>query len=517
MLPRLLTRNRAPLFARLLVNAGLQAVLAFAVAWSTREALQGMRTGGVAWIDVVAIVAAGIAIYLLKVLEAGDAEHFGQRYVASVRQRLLKRLTRVQGGRTDVLGSFGLTMTRLTHDLNSLRNWIALGVARGGVAVVSVLSIGLTIGLVAPQLIVVYSIWVAGVLGIGLTVSRLLAERVRTARAQRGRLATVVGQLVLNVRTARLLGRAGRDLKRIRKRSISLRRALGNRTRFAQALRLLPTASMPLAYAGLIASGAHTPVESLVAVLLMFSLAASALAQLTRAMDYRVNFIEGRRRVQTLLGAPRVTQPAQPLRLPDSGALSVQIQAFADPASGTEQNISVEAGGTRVLSVETCGHLFPALVRLQAGSGIHIGEQPLSRLALDSVNRRVHWLSERMPLIDGDARANLRYADASDADIDAALAMCGLLPDTDGTDVRQWHGTRQARLRLARALVVRPGLLLVDDPHLRQQPDLTALLRHAIEQLGCTAIIAASPDFQLIIERQTPNEPTNRRNTHART
>ncbi len=518
-LPRLLTRARKPLFARLIANAGLQAVLAFAVAWSTREALQGMRTGSVPWVDVAAIGAAGIAIYLLKVLEAGDAEHFGQRYVASVRQRLLKRLTRVDGTRADVLGSFGLTMTRLTHDLNSLRNWIALGVARGGVAAVSVSGIGLTIGLVAPQLLVVYCTWVAGVLGVGFAVSRHLAVRVRAARAQRGRLATLVGRLVLHARTARLLGRAGRDLKRIRKRSTSLRQALGNRTRYAQALRLLPTASMPLAYAGLIAFGAHTPVESLVAVLLMFSLAATALAQLTRAMDYRVNFIEGRRRVQTLLSAPRVTEPAHTLPLPDSGALSVRMPAFVDPASGEQQNLTVEAGTTRVLPAELCDFLFPALVRLQrdTSTGIYISEQPLSRLAIDTVTRRVHWLSEHVPLIDGDPHANLRYADGSDADIAAALALCGLQADTDGTDVRHWHGARQARLRLARALIVRPGLLLVDDPHLRQQPELAALLRRAIEEMRCTAIIASSTDFQLITDRHSENAHTNRRTADART
>jgi ABC-type multidrug transport system fused ATPase/permease subunit len=515
----LLTRNRAPLFARLLANAGLQAVLAFAVAWSTREALQGMRTGSVPWSDVAAIGVAGATIYLLKVLEAGDAEHFGQRYVASVRQRLLKRLTRVEDARTDVLGSFGLTMTRLTHDLNSLRNWIALGVARGGVAVVSVLGIGLTIGLFAPQLFAVYCTWVAGVLGVGFAVSRQLATRVRAARAQRGRLATLVGRLVLNARTARLLGRAGGDLKRIRKRSASLRHALGNRTRYAQALRLLPSASMPLAYAGLIAFGAHTPVESLVAVLLMFSLAATALAQLTRAMDYRVNFIEGRRRVQTLLGAPRVTEPARALTLPAEGALSLHIPAAIDPASGAQQNLSLEAGTTRVLPAATCDWLFPALVRLRnrTAAGILLSGQPLSRLSIEVVNRRVHWLSERVPLIDGNPHDNLLYADGSEADIEAALALCGLETNGNDNDVRQWRGTRQARLRLARALVMRPGLLLVDDPHLRQQPELAALLRHAIEEMRCTAIIAGSPDFQLITDRQTPNEPNHRRTADAHT
>ena len=140
-LPRLLSGPRRALMIRLLLNGVAQAASAFAMAWLLREAMSGLRTGAPAgtpsWQIIGGLVLAALVILGLRVREQIDAERLGQDYVMKTRLRLFQRLAAAPA-RTERPARFGLTMTRMITDLNGLRNWVSMGVARMAVSSVSI-------------------------------------------------------------------------------------------------------------------------------------------------------------------------------------------------------------------------------------------------------------------------------------------------------------------------------------------------------------------------------------------
>lgn len=318
-MPRLGGGGRSRLLANLVANALAQSALAVAIALTTRHVLASARDSGVDMLAIAVLIVMGLGHYGLRILEAGTAEALGQRYVAAVRIRMLRRLTAPVDGRDKPAFSFGSTMTRLTGDLNSLRNWIATGIARGGVAALGLLVLTATCLYIEPAGGMTLLIWSAGVIVISAVLASPLSSRVRSSREQRGRLASRVGRLLLDTRDARPALDPMDELPAIRLRSRRLREALVRRTRLAQSIRMLPAATLPIAFAILITTSAsHIAPGDLVVLLLVFTLASGMLGQITRAFDYRVNFSEGSRRIGAILSPPdtaastagRTTTPA---------------------------------------------------------------------------------------------------------------------------------------------------------------------------------------------------------------
>ena len=124
--------------------------------------------------------------------------------------------------------------------------------------------------------------------------------------------------------------------------------------------------------------------------------------------------------------------------------------------------------------------------------------EPIETFSLQSLHSAVQWVSPEFRLREGSIRDNLAYGTDDIDAIETALLLGGLhvseaLPE--GADTHNIHAlpqSIQARVRLARAAALRPGLLLVSEKILWQQPVLLQSLIDTVEWLGCTVVLSAS-------------------------
>ncbi len=223
-LPRIAAGRRKSWLWMLVANGIAQALCGLALAYLLRDALHVARDGSAPWNQSAGILSIGVAMILLRVREARDAERLGQNYVTRVRLRIFDRLAS-RPARDRTAGRWGVTMTRLISDLNSLRNWVSTGVARSIVA--SITALGLLAGLVVLSpwsSIGVVSMTVVCLAGAAALTPRL-RDLVRESRRRRGRLANNLGERILALPTVRELGRSRQERARVRSHSVRLSEA----------------------------------------------------------------------------------------------------------------------------------------------------------------------------------------------------------------------------------------------------------------------------------------------------
>lgn len=257
-----------------------------------------------------ALVAAQMA---LRTLELSQAERFGQDYVQETRLALLRSILRAREA-----PDHGVAMTRLVNDLTSLKNWVATGVARSIVAVLSLA------GCLAAAMIIDSRLALALAVPIGVTLAlvavmyRPLAARTRAARRARGRMASALGAALLERVSAPQPDADAAMERRLRrviaKRGARLADALVRRMRCVGLLRAAPEAVAPLLITGLAAFQALDVLPGGLGLLLLAALLAGPVQTLARAAEHHIAFAEARRRLETALNAPRRRRAARAAR-----------------------------------------------------------------------------------------------------------------------------------------------------------------------------------------------------------
>jgi ABC-type multidrug transport system fused ATPase/permease subunit len=503
--------------ARLLLNGVAQASAAFAIAWLARGALAVSGTAGEDGADarvlrVAGLAIAGLVLLALRAWERVDAEHLGQDYVTRVRLRLFERIAALPLGRERV-GRFGLTMTRMVSDLNSLRRWVSVGVARMSVASVSICGILAALcyfdrvaAAVAGSLLIL-----GAAVALGLTPA--LRQQVREARQRRGRLAGNVGEKIFAFGTVRHHGGTRRELRRLRRQSRHMTRALVQRMRLSGLLRSLPDAVFPLAIAALVllvgVEGAALSSADLVVTLLLLGMFTAPLRDLAQAWDYRLSFLEGRRRIEHILSSPRVRESARAVALPGAGPIGVAFRGVR--VEGVLDAVTAAAApGDRVLVTGATGSGKSTLLALAArlfdpdAGEVAFDGIPLRQLELACIESAVRLVSPELPLLRGSVAENISYgidADASEC-VERVAGWCGLdasceaLPRGLGTRVEEkgknLPAGLRARVALARALAAEPRLLLLDDTLLGTDPDALAALCRALRHTQATCLFVDS-------------------------
>jgi ABC-type multidrug transport system fused ATPase/permease subunit len=519
-LPRIYAGRRRQLLWRLVAIGVAQALVAFSLAHILRATLKRATQGVIDGPLLVAMAASGIAILALRALEAGDAERLGQDYVMRVRLRLFHRLA-VRPAGTSRGGRYGLTMSRMITDLNALRNWVSVGVARSTVASITIA------GLVAA--LVSFDLMTGAVVGGTLLLSLLLAavitptlrDRVREARRRRGRLANNIGEKVLALQTVRHFGRTRRELRRVRTQSRRLRDALIRRARVSQVLRALPIALQPLAISAAIAVAAIEGVEAsrLVVQVLLIGMLASALGELVRAWDYRLSFEEGRRRIDQLLSGPRLAEARHAVDAPGEGPVSISLEGIG--CDGLPGTIDLEAEPGEVVLVTGPGGSGKSLVLALASrqcdperGEVRLAGVPIQSIKLDAVHETVQLVSPDVPLLRGTVAENVAYGfTGEDEDwLDSVTEACGLndetaaLPEGLATPVdeqgRNLSAGLRARIALARAAAVAPRLLCVDEPAFSFDASARDALERVVALLGSTVLVVGrSEDPPISLDR----------------
>jgi ABC-type multidrug transport system fused ATPase/permease subunit len=521
-LPRVVAGGRRPLMARLLLNGVAQAGAAFAIAWLARGALEAPGAASEAApearaLRVAGLVIAGLLLLALRALERVDAEHLGQDYVTRVRLRLFERIAALPL-RREQAGRFGLTMTRMVSDLNSLRRWVSVGVARMSVATVSVCGILAALAYFDRVAAAVAGglLALSAVVALGLTPA--LREQVREARRRRGRLAGNVGEKIFAFGTVRHHGGTRRELRRLRRQSRRMTRALVRRMRLSGLLRSLPDAVFPLAIAVLVflvgIEGAALSRGDLVVTLLLLGMFTAPVRDLAQAWDYRLSFLEGRRRIEQSLSSPRIRESARAVALPGAGPIGV---AFRDVrVEGVLDALTAAAEpGDRVLVTGATGSGKSTLLALAArlfdpdAGEVAFDGISLRRLTLTCVEEGVRLVSPELPLLRGSVAENIAYGIDADAPecVERVASWCGLGASCEtlprGLDTRiEEKGKNlpaglRARVALARALAAEPRLLLIDDPLFGADPEALAALRSALRHTDATCLLVGSGSLAL--------------------
>lgn len=496
-----------------LVGYGLaHAAAAFGLAVLARHGLHGTTGARAAWPITLGILGLTGMLFVLRMLEARDAEALGQDYVNRVRRRILRRILRAAGGRRGI-PRWGVTMSRLVTDLNSLRNWVSLGLARmisSGVAVAGLL-VSLALFHLPTALIML------GVLGAVLGASTLLVPPlrrwVREVRRLRGRLANQVGEQVLTARTIWHLGREDQALHGAFRNGKRLRDAMVRRAGLAAMLRRGPELGHGLALVGLlwvVASPTLPPLEgagSAAVVLFLIGLVVAAARDLARAWDYRIAFSEGHRRIAGLLGGVTPLVPAGGQALAGNRPVGVTLEAV----QWWEQQVpwSFEAAaGERIVIVGPSGAGKSMLLRMvarwrdPAGGRVLLDGVPLSEVR--DLHRVVQLVSAEVPLLRGTVRSNLGYGLNPEgalrvADVAGVLGMVeesALFPE--GLETRVAEGGSnlsagaRARTLLGRAVLANPRLLLVDDASFLIDGATGRALRETLELVRATVLLVGA-------------------------
>ncbi len=514
-LPRLLSGPRRGLMVRLLINGAAQAASAFVIAWLLREALSGMRagTGAPPWEIVGGLVLAALAILGLRVRERIDAERLGQDYVMKTRLRLFERLAAAPA-RTERPARFGLTMTRMVSDLNGLKNWVSMGVARMAVSSVSITgSLGALAYFNTPAAAIATGVVLLGV-GTAALITPALRVRVREARHRRGLLAGNLGEKVFAVQTIRHFGQAPREMRRLHGQSRKLAQANVRRMELSALLRALPDAAVPIAVAFLVGAavlniGGVSADGGLVVTLLLLGMIAASMRDVARAWDFRLTFEEARRRVGSILSQQRVTDAGDAVDLVGEDAVAIAYDSVC--VSGVLDDVSAAAKAReRVLLTGPSGSGKSTLLGLAARlfdprqGRVLLDGHDLRGLSTAAVHGAVQLVAPELSLLRGTVAKNIAYGMTEDDPelVEHAAALCGLIEPNvalpEGLETRIQETGRnlsqglRARIALARALAAGPRLLLIDDPAFTVDPDARAALRRALAVTAATVLMTGT-------------------------
>ena len=503
--PRVLAGRRRALVGQLVANGFAQAGAALGGARALHASL-AKPIPQARWLAALAL--SGIVLAALRVHAAGVGERLGQDYVTRVRLRIFEaaaaRPARSPQNRA------GVTMTRVISDLSSMRNWVSDGIARSLVAAVTLVAALCGLALTHPPAALAQGAVVVGCTLSAAALAPLLRAYVREARRRRGRLANNLGEKLLASQTVRQLGRTEQELTRVRTHSGWLRDALVRRARLAEAIVALPELATPIALAAWLTLRSASHPGELAAGVLVLGVLGGALRDLARALDHRIAFEEGRRRIAELLGAPRLVERRRARALAGTGPLAVE---FVDVSvDGSLRNLTLAAKpGERVLVTGVAGAGKSTLLALAArlldpdAGEVRLDGLPLRDLSLDAVHEAVQLVSPDLLLLRGSVAENVSYgAESDDADwIEHVVRACGLADDaalSEGLATRvdergaNLSAGLRARIALARAVAMRPRLLLVDDPAFAADGKARDALGRVLALHPATALVVAPAD-----------------------
>ena len=517
MLPRIYSGARRAGIRRLLLNGVAQTGVAFLVAWSVRTSIGRTAAGENLGLPIAALIGGGVAMFALRVLQRTEAERIGQDYVMRVRMRLFDRISALPP-HAERNERYGLTLTRMVTDLNSLRAWASQGFAQVLVASVAIPGTLAAIAWVHPSAGIAACALVLLCLGVGVLTATRLRDQVRELRRRRGRMAANLGEKVAAYLSVRHFGRTVPELRRVRSHSQRMRDAAVRRARTMEMVRAAPDAALPVATAILLlgsqGSGVLLGRAELVTAVVLLGLLSRSVRDVARGWSQRLNYEEGYRRISQVLESERIREPGAPSELPpaeatplivdDVGLEGVFAGAYLYAPPGSQIAVTGPSGAGK-------SALLGLIARLADPSQgeLSLGDVALPSLSSEDRHSAIQLVSPSLPLIRGTVAQNVEYAAAVQPDAAVVAARicrlhepsCGL-PDGLETHVEEQgrnlaNGVR-ARVALARALATQPRVLLIDDLVFSADDEARSALLAAIEHFDFTLVWTVRRDEDLV-------------------
>lgn len=515
--PVLLSPRRRKLLLRLIFNGAAQAGVAAWVAWSIQHIFDGVLRHGqqgaalsLYWIGA-GLLASALALFWLRRTEHVDAERLGQDYTNEIRLSLFDRM-RHSNLRDFQRRGRGATMLRFIGDLNSLRRWVSLGLARLTVGGVSAVGAIIVLTILSWRLALAAGLVLSAGVAVLLVMGRKMQAAVVEARRRRSRLATNVSEKITSLAVLQVFGRSDDERKRVAKQSGRLRDAMVDQARVAGVLRgisdsVTAVASFTVLLVGAfqVLAGLTTP-GTVVAAIGIVGLLTPSLRDLGRVYEYWQTAQVAQQKILNFLTLPLLdaSDSELPPLLPGPGQLTFcdasidgALHQFSAEIDAGQQIAIVGPNGAGKSSL-LCA--VARLINLDEGH-IFLDGQDIALHDSESVHRVISMLSPDLPLMRGTLQQNLIYrAPKADKEhIEQIVYLCGIdelfreLPK--GLDTRVTEaglnlspGQRQ-RIALARALMGNPVILLLDEADENLDPQASRILDQVLEQRRGTTVV----------------------------
>jgi ABC-type multidrug transport system fused ATPase/permease subunit len=466
-------------YLSLLILAGLgQAAAAGASARFFSHALT-QAGGGTRGLLFAALVAAAVAVGLLRMAERVLSERLSQDYVHQIRVGLIRR--NLADGKVK---SLGVAVARTTNDLTSVKNWISQGVAPLAVGIPLIVGAGVALALLDPWLVVGLLVPMVVLVAAMRALAPVAYARTRQVRRLRGRLSSQVADTMLSTTAIRSAGGSERELSRIEKHSQALVTASVEKAKVAGAMRGAAASTSGIATAMVIGTGllAGLPTHTIAGALTIVGFLATPIHDVGRVVEYRQSYRAARR----IIG-PAIEHPASANDTPSGlaavppgergGAVVAGSMQLSDGTTMPEltahpgERVVVEARNPRLTSEVL--ERFVGLRQVYAGQIVVCGTD-LSAVGPKDLRALVGYAAQGMMLARGSVSRTVGYRcpGTSPEQVNRMLAQVDLgervaqLPK--GADTVLVHGGQplaipeRARLLLARAILDDPPLLVFD-------------------------------------------------------
>lgn len=494
-MPAIFAGKRRWLFARLLSNALLQAVLLFLNAMLIRYTFDHFihhtahSQSRLFWV-AVAMCLAPLAMGWLQRNERLTAEMLGQSYVHSLRMRLFRHVSRLDP-RMLQRHRKGAVMLKFVGDLNANRRWVSLGIVRIVVSGAIITTTMILLCMINWLLSLITAALIAATVMINVRIGQSLRNAARVTRKHRSRLTGNINEKLARMNVVQVFGRREDEIKRVRRQSASLRRALVDRAAKIGSIRSITHCCAAFAVVAVLFIGVHqvslgsTTPGMVAAAMAVIGFLVPALRNLGRINEYYQDYQVANGKLSRFMKIkPGIKLGVQ---LPEFSPGTGRLRLEGVVVKGVYDNVTVEAQPGQVVAVvgpngsgkSVLIDLVARLVTPDEGK-ILIDGQDTARYSLESVRRMVGIVSPDLPLLSGSIEKNLRYRspDSSDLEVDKIKRMCGVddlirqLPKGERTRIREDGRNlsmgQRSRILLARALLGWPRILLLDevDAHL---------------------------------------------------